>query len=142
MAIYRLGESRYKTLQYDQEIWEGKGGLLPYMMPELFPAAGRTSSNDRENLQWLYGKVVGGGRKGYIQVIYPYTTELVRSTHLFKNVNLHLIPFVVVQAIPEKGRTFLGWKGSGDGEYLSIEKNLIITGDNYQTITTFYAIFE
>lgn len=142
MAIYRLGEKTYSELEYDQEIWKGRGGSIAYMLSELYPGATKTTEIDRKKLRWLYGMVVGGGRKGTVQVMYPYQTESVRGALKLKNVEISLIPYTVVRAEPETGYKFLGWKGNVGGDFLLTEKELILTEGLYENITTFYAVFE
>lgn len=142
MAIYRLGEKTYSELKYDQEVWKGKGGSLAFMLTELYPGASRTTEVDRKKIRWLYGTAVGGGRKGTIQMLYPFRIEKTQGILKLPNVELSLIPYVVLIAEPETGYRFLGWKGNIGEDLLTTEERLILTKDNYQRVTTFYAVFE
>lgn len=138
MAFYRLGTYEYKTLDYNQEIWEGNGGKLHCMVRGSYPSLGELTREQAAEACWLYGMVYATGN-GNVKVTYPYSTGLEKKL-LLKNVEMNHYPFVVLEA---EGKDFKGWFSknkrlqAGRGKRLEIS----LKDDKFEKITEIEARF-
>ena len=73
MAVHRLGDTTYKTLQFDKQIWQGVDtGDIGEILSDMYPPVQKeTSLSENRDLSWFYGGVaiIGLGR---VMVMYPY----------------------------------------------------------------------
>lgn len=139
MAFYKLGSPIWKDLKYNQNLWNGRGGIFPFMIGAPFPSAGRLTLRESQEAVWLFGLVYVTG-PGECKVVYPYESETVTKgkVHKFRNVSLYEFPFISLVASPEE--KFKGWY-HGD-TLLSENPELEISlSSKFERVTEFEARF-
>lgn len=138
MAFYRLGTYEYKTLNYNQDVWDGNGGRLHYMLNDFYPELGVLTREQAAEVCWLYGMVYATGN-GSVKICYPYSTGLEKKL-LLKNIEMGHYPFVVLEA---EGDNFIGWFAGDKKIQSGRSKRLEISleNDKFEKITEFEARF-
>lgn len=144
MAVHKLGDETYKTLQFDKQIWQGVNTKdIGDILSDMYPLVERvTSLSENRDLSWFYGGVaiVGLGR---VQIMYPYFEDNhSEEVFLLKNICFSTFPYIYLKAIPREGWHFKDWTSAPQTEYISNQENLVVFESDYPNITGFVATFE
>lgn len=144
MAVHRLGDTTYRTLQFDKQIWQGVDtGDIGEILSDMYPPVQKeTSLSENRDLSWFYGgiAIVGLGR---VMVMYPYFEDNhSEEIFLLKNVCFSTFPYIYLKAIPRVGWHFKGWSSAPGSVHISSQEDLVIFEPDYPDITGFVATFE
>lgn len=136
MAIFKLGDTTWKHLEFPEEIWGKRPEVVEDFISEMIPEVTKvTSRSENRDFRWFYGRFVV--ESGSLWMTWPESFEI---SGKIPNYCLAYYPFLRIEA--RGAGKFLGWFDYIAGEKLEENRELIISDKDYETTTTFLAKFE